>query len=76
VVKGGDATSLGWITTGMKSCTIANADFKDWTAQQVNNTNVNGAVQSPPITKNTLFVLDCNSLGGQTKEATVQVNIQ
>ncbi|MEN9561471.1 MAG: hypothetical protein RIQ56_744 [Candidatus Parcubacteria bacterium] len=72
-VKNGESSAIGWITTGMQSCKISNTDFADWTRQNDANRNVNGAVQSPPITKNTLFLLTCVTNGGQTKEATVPV---
>lgn len=66
-------STIGWVTSGMQSCVISNADFIDWTSQQAGNTSVSGAAVSPIITADTIFKLTCQTLGGTTASSTVKV---
>lgn len=74
-VKSGDTALIGWISAGMQSCVVSSPDQSDFTQKNAASTNVNGSVTSSPITKDTLFKLDCQTLGGQTKTATTTVTI-
>ena len=65
--------TIGWVTSGMQACTIANPDFVDWTNQQAANTSVAGAATSPVISTTTTFALTCTTLAGTTASSTVKV---
>ena len=72
-------STIGWVTTGMQSCVISNADFADWTTQQASITSISGAVTSPIIpasTSETIFKLTCQTLAGTTASSTVKVKMQ
>lgn len=74
-VKSGDTALIGWVTAGMKSCVISSPDQQDFTQKNAGSSNVNGGVTSSPITKDTTFRLDCETIGGQTKSASAVVTI-
>lgn len=66
-------STIGWVTSGMQACTIADPDFSDWTSQQAGNTSVSGAATSPVITTTTTFTLTCTTLAGTTASSSVKV---
>lgn len=72
-VKSGDTTSIGWVTSGMQACTISSPEQPSFSANNVNNTSVNSMASSSPITEQTDFVLDCETLGGGERTATTTV---
>lgn len=72
-VNTGETSLIGWITSGMKSCTISSPDQQDFTVRNSGNTSVNGAATTSPIIGTTRFRLDCQSLAGNTKSATTSV---
>jgi hypothetical protein len=72
-VNKGDTTSIGWVTSGMQACTISSPEQSDFTTRNQNNQSVNGVASSSPIEAQTDFVLNCSTLGGGTKSATVTV---
>ncbi len=74
-VDRGGASTLGWITTGMQSCVISSQDLPAFTAQNANNTSVNGTVTTPPLTSAARFLLHCTTLGGATRDANATVSI-
>ncbi len=65
-VPSGASSSIGWITSGMQSCTIASPELPDFTAQNANDTAVIGVVQTTPIATSSDFVLTRTTLGGNT----------
>jgi Tfp pilus assembly protein PilV len=72
-VSKGDTTTIGWVTSSMQECIISSPEQSDFTARNQNNQAVNGVASSSPIVVQTHFVLTCQTLGGQTKSATVVV---
>jgi hypothetical protein len=58
-VVSGETTTLGWITEAMKSCVVSSPDLPQFTEENKNYTNVNGAVKTPPLTTTTSFELSC-----------------
>lgn len=73
----GNAT-LGWITSGMDSCVIGSPD-PDLTAfnnENKGNTSVSGTVRTPSLDEDTKFVLTCTTKSGQTKSASVIVDVR
>lgn len=63
-VKSGETVNLGWVTEGMKSCTISSPDLPAWTEENKSYTNVNGTVKSPVLTGTTRFELSCTTKAG------------
>jgi hypothetical protein len=75
-VVNGDSALIGWITAGMQSCVVSSPEQQDFNARNANNTSVNGAATTSPITGLTHFQLDCTTLSGGTKSATTTVSLQ
>ncbi len=74
-VASGAYSLLGWITTGMQSCTISSPDQSDFTSANAYNTSVNGVATTSPITGPTEFDLDCQTLAGGTKVASTTLQV-
>jgi len=74
-VQSGATASIGWVTAGMQSCIISSPTDATFTANNSGDQNVNGVAQTDAITQNTQFNLTCQTLGGQTKEASTIVSI-
>ena len=74
-VESGKTSALGWVTSGMKSCVISSPDLSDFTSQNANNTSVNGTAITPPLSSTSVFVLNCNTAGGSTRQASTTVKI-
>ena len=74
-VQRGKTSTIGWTTTGMRSCRIASPDYPEFTAEHESNTSVNGAAETPSIQSPARFVLSCETFGGAKKEATATVSI-
>lgn len=74
-VTAGEGTSIGWITSGMKSCVVSSPDLPDFTAKNASNTSVNGMATTSALTAPALIQLSCTTLGGATKSATTTVSV-
>ena len=74
-VTSGNSTTIGWITTGMKSCTASSPQDAAFTTLNANNTSINGVASTSPITQKTDYILTCTTLGGNTKIATTTVSL-
>jgi hypothetical protein len=74
-VPAGTPSTLGWITTGMQSCVVSSPDQSSFTAANAYNTSVNGSVTTSPITQNSTFLLQCQTQGGGTQEASTTIAI-
>jgi hypothetical protein len=74
-VTAGDTSQIGWITTAMKSCTIATPQDQTFNDQNSSNTSVNGTATTDAITGKETFTLTCTTDAGQTKTADVVVGI-
>lgn len=74
-VPSGQEAALGWVTVGQQSCTIADADYSDWTAQNAGNTSVAGTATTPPITHDTTVTLTCRTVGGATQQGSVNLKV-
>lgn len=70
-----EASTLGWVTSGMKSCVISSPDLEDFTNQNAHIENVNGTVTTPELDEDTDFVLKCTTVGGGTREATIRIKV-
>jgi hypothetical protein len=74
-VASGEATAVGWTTSGMKACIISSPQDTTFASLNANNTSINGEATTSPISQKTDYVLTCTTLGGATKIATTTVNI-
>jgi len=74
-VDEGESSALGWVTSGMKSCVISSPDLEDFTNQNAHIKNVNGTVTTPELDDDTDFVLKCTTVGGGTREATIEIRV-
>lgn len=75
-VAPGEASSIGWITTGMKSCTVSSDDMPSFTERNASNTSVNGMATTDPINGSVDVTLRCTTLGGATKSAVTTIRVQ
>ena len=73
-VASGAVSQIGWVTSGMKECTVSSPQQADFTARNATRTNVNGVAESSPITELADFLLTCTTLGGKTRQATTTVS--
>ena len=74
-VPSGASTAIGWVTSGMQSCTVSSPDTPAFTAANAGNTSVNGVATTPALTAPMTVDLDCQTLGGGTDDATTQVTV-
>ena len=75
-VASGEAASVGWVTTGMKSCIVSSPDLPDFTAKNAANTSVNGMASTGPITSDATIDLKCTTAAGSTKTATTKITVK
>jgi hypothetical protein len=75
-VASGETSLIGWVTSGMKSCTVSSLEQQDFTTRNVGNTSVNGAATTSPITGLTHFQVDCQTHSGTIKTAVTTVNLK
>lgn len=79
-VATGSAAGIGWITTGMESCTIQ-ALGESTAAQTFNETyadieKTNGVAETPALSGDLTVELSCLTVGGEAEEASVTVEVQ
>lgn len=74
-VESGKESNIGWITSGMESCTISSPTLSGFTAENAGSTSVSGVAKSPPLTTDTKFVLSCTTKAGGTKTAETTVKV-
>ena len=75
-VVSGEAASIGWVTTGMKSCIVSSPDLPDFTSKNAANTSVNGMASTGPITSDSTIDLKCETAAGSTKTATTVIRLK
>lgn len=75
-VPSGETTSIGWVTTGMRSCLVSSPTDINFTAANANDLSPQGVAQTDPITTNTEFDLTCTTAGGSTVSASTVVTAQ
>lgn len=75
VVASGQSSAVGWVTSGMRACTISSPDMPDFTAANANNASINGIVTTSPITTTVNVILSCTTLGGATRSASTTVSV-
>ncbi len=70
-------TTIGWVTKGMKSCTVGSEDpdLVEWDEDQEGNTNVSGSVKTPSLDEDTEFILTCTTQGGNSKDSKITVDV-
>jgi hypothetical protein len=74
-VKGGETSLIGWVTSGMKSCTISSPDQQDFTSRNAGITLTSGAASTSPIVTASRFRLDCETLGGDTRQSETTITL-
>jgi len=74
-VNSGEASTIGWITSGMQSCVVSSPDLPDFTAQNAGNTSVNGMATTSPLTSPAHILLHCTTTAGGTRDATTTVGV-
>lgn len=67
--------TIGWITTGMRSCVISSPDLADFTAINVEDTRINGAVRTPYLQANAEFDLTCATLASNRLVASTTIAV-
>ena len=75
-ITSGANSSIAWTTSGMKTCVVSSPDLSQFTLNNANSTAVNGAVSTGALATTTNFAIHCITVGGNTKDATVQVVVQ
>lgn len=74
-VPSGEASTIGWVTSGMQSCTVSSPQMLDFTTRNAARTNANGSATTSPITDTVDVVLKCATAAGGTRTATTTVGI-
>ncbi|KKW24774.1 MAG: hypothetical protein UY70_C0032G0005 [Candidatus Kaiserbacteria bacterium GW2011_GWB1_52_6] len=74
-VQPGERSAIGWVTSSMRSCVASSPQSSDFTAQNANNTDVNGVASTPALTAPMDVSLRCLTLGGATRTATTTVGV-
>ena len=74
-VQPGQTSTIGWVTTDMRSCTISSPDQADFTARNASATSTSGVATTSPISRLTRFELECETLTGGERVATTSVDI-
>lgn len=74
-VPSGGATAVGWVTSGMQSCTISSPDSASFTAANAGNLSINGIATTSPLTSAMRVVLNCTTVNGGMKSATALITI-
>lgn len=74
-VKSGEASTIGWITSGMQSCVVSSPDQADFTARNAANTSVSGMATTSPITAATQIDLNCETHGGDVRAASTTITV-
>lgn len=74
-VASGESSRVGWVTSGMQSCTISSPQMPGFTTQNASNKSVNGIATTSPITRDTTVVLTCETIGGNTKAASTTITV-
>jgi hypothetical protein len=76
VVRNG-TTTIGWVATGARSCTVSSPDQQDFTARNADRRSTTGAAVTSPITKDgTVFYVTCETATGQRKVASTTVSMR
>ena len=75
-VRAGERATLGWITTGMRTCVISSPQFPAFTAEHSERTAVFGTATTPVLRARANFILSCMSAGGVSRAATTTVDIR
>lgn len=70
-----EKTTIGWVTGAMESCVVSSPDLTEFTEANKNNTSTSGSAKTPPLEKNTKFVLTCTTKAGGTKTAETTVEV-
>ena len=74
-VESGKTSLIGWVTSGMQSCTVSSPDQSDFTARNASNASPSGTAETSAITKTSAFLLHCQTLAGGVKDATTTVTL-
>lgn len=72
-VKTGAEVNVGWVTSGMQSCTVSSPQLSGFTSDNAGDTRVSGIARTSPLTSDATFVLTCTSRSGATKTAEAKV---
>jgi hypothetical protein len=71
----GGSVAIGWVTSGMRACTVSSPDSASFTAANANNQSINGVATTTPIIAPMDIVLDCQTINGGIREAVTSVSI-
>lgn len=76
VVTSGASAIIGWVTSGMQSCTIASPDNPAFTLANANNSSINGVAQTGALTAPLTIALTCQTLAGGMRVGTTTVSVR
>jgi len=75
-IKSGETAKIGWITTGMKECTISSPQLENFTKTHKDNKSKNGMVKTPALEKSADFELKCEAENGEKSTKKVRVEVE
>lgn len=74
-VKSGAQTTIGWVTSGMESCSISSSNAA-FNTTHASSTGTAGSAKTPALTESTSFTLVCETKTGATKTASTTVPVE
>lgn len=74
-VEENEASSVGWVTSGMQSCVVSSPQMPSFTTRNASSTAINGVATTSSITEKTDVVLTCETIGGTQKRATTTITL-
>ncbi len=75
-VPAGETATIGWVTSGMRSCVVSSPQSAAFTAENADNTAVSGSAKTPALTASMSIVLNCETVGGNARTASTTVAVQ
>ncbi len=73
-VKVGTSALIGWVTTGMKSCTVSSPDQEDFTARNASRTATAGIATTSPVVERSDFYVDCVTVTGENRQEKITLD--
>lgn len=75
-VESGGIASIGWISTGMSSCSISSVDLPDFTVANKDIHSVSGLATTTALYASSTIDVSCTTLGGGTRSASVTIEVE
>lgn len=75
-VESGGIASIGWVSTGMSSCSISSVDLPDFTVANQDIHSVSGLATTTALYASSTIDISCTTLGGGTRSASVTIEVE